>query len=64
VALAAGHRVVTTLSLLGLRPPAAPKMLELEGPGALLRASGPALIAVAAASDSTWRAWSALVSAI
>ena len=64
VALAPGHRVVTTLSLLGLRPPAAPGVLELEGAGALLRASGPALAAVAAASEATWSDWSALVSAI
>ena len=63
VALAPGHRVITTLSLLGRRPPAGPGVLELEGAGALLRTSGPALAAVAATSDSTWRAWSALVSA-
>ena len=60
VALAPGHRVVTTMSLLGLRPPAGPGVLELEGAGALLRASGPALAAVAGASEPTWRAWSAL----
>jgi urease accessory protein len=64
VALAPGHRVVSTLSLLGLRPPAGPGVLALEGAGALLRASGPALPAVAAASESPWRDWSALVSAV
>ncbi len=64
VALAPGHRVVTTLSLLGLRPPAGPGALELEGAGALLRASGPALAAVAAASEQTWRDWSALAQGV
>ena len=64
VALAPGHRVVTTLSLLGLRPPAGPGVLELEGAGALLRASGPALAAVAGASEPTWRAWSALAQGV
>lgn len=64
VALAPGHRVVTTLSLLGLRPPAGPGVLELEGAGALLRASGPALAAVAAASERTWRDWSALAQGV
>ncbi len=63
VALAPGHRVLTTLSVLGLRPPAAPDVLELEGPGALLRASAPGLVAVASASEPTWSDWRALVSA-
>jgi urease accessory protein len=58
VALARGHRVVSTLSLLGLRPPSAPGVLELEGPGAVLRASGPGLAAVAEATAQTWRRWS------
>ena len=62
VALAPGHRVLTTLSLLGRRAPAAPDVLELEGPGALLRASGPALAAVALAGETTWSEWRALVS--
>ena len=60
VALAPGHRVLTTLGLLGLRPPAGPGVLELAGAGALLRATGPAFAAVDAASVVAWRDWSAL----
>jgi urease accessory protein len=72
VALAPGHRVVTTLGLLGLRPEPEPEpepgpgpgpgpgILELDGPGALLRATGAALATVEAASADLWQAWSAL----
>jgi urease accessory protein len=59
-ALAPGHRVVSTVSLLGLRPPPANGGLELDGAGALLRASGPALAAVERAAEGTWRAWNTL----
>jgi len=60
VALAPGHRVLSTLSLLGLRPAEGPGVLDLERPGALLRATGPALAAVQAAGADMWRGWSAL----
>jgi urease accessory protein len=65
VALAPGHRVICTASLLGMRPPpgvaglAAP--LHLHGPGALLRATGPASAATDATIDPTWRVWSRAV---
>ena len=60
VALAPGHRVLTTLSLLGVRPAPAPPhaFLALEGPGALARSSGPALAGVEAALGELWAAWS------
>jgi urease accessory protein len=61
VALAPGHRVVTTICLLGERPAQPAAAMQLAGPGALLRASGPALAAVEAATAHTWRSWSALV---
>jgi urease accessory protein len=57
VALAPGHRVLSTACLLGLRPP--PPALALAGPGALHRASGASLAAVDAALAGTWRAWRA-----
>jgi urease accessory protein len=60
VALAPGHRVLSTACLLGLRPP--PSALELAGPGALTRASAASLAAVEAAIGGTWRAWSDLSS--
>lgn len=63
VALHPGHRVVTTISLLGARPAIrGPHVLELEGPGALLRATGTASAATDAEVDATWRAWSAAAS--
>jgi urease accessory protein len=65
VALAPGHRVICTASLLGMRPPAAAAgiatALQLHGPGALLRATGPAASATDAAIDPSWRAWSRAV---
>jgi urease accessory protein len=68
VALAPDHRVICTASLLGMRPPAAtagmPTPLQLHGPGALLRATGPAASATDAAIDTSWRAWSRVVLAI
>ena len=57
VALAPGHRVVTTISLLGARPKSTPGVLALEGPGALLRATGPALAGTDVVVDDTWLAW-------
>ena len=60
VALAPGHRVVSTICLLGVRPAQPSTAMPLAGPGAVLRASGPALAAVEAATALTWRSWSAL----
>ncbi len=57
VALAPGHRVLSTVCLLGLRP-ADGEAFALAGPGALRRAAGPALAGVDAALAATWRAWS------
>ena len=57
VALAPGHRVCTTLAVLGMRPEFGGG-LELEGPGALLRATGSSLADVDATLDATWRRWS------
>jgi urease accessory protein len=60
VALPPGHRVLTTIALLGRRPATAgARVLALEGPGALLRASGAALAAVEASTAETWLDWSA-----
>ncbi len=59
VALAPGHRVLCTLSLLGVRPRSADGVLELAGPGALLRASASTLAKVERATADTWRRWSA-----
>jgi hypothetical protein len=65
VALAPGHRVICTASLLGMRPSAAAAgiatPLQLHGPGALLRATGPAASATDAVIDPSWRAWSRAV---
>jgi urease accessory protein len=55
VALAPGHRVLSTACVLGLRPPS--PALALAGPGALQRASGASLAAVDAAIAGMWRAW-------
>ncbi len=57
VALAPGHRVLGTVSVLGLRPPDAGAH-ELAMPGALRRAAGRSLAAVDAALADTWRSWS------
>lgn len=58
VALAPGHRVVTTISLLGLRPPSpGADALQLEGPGTLLRATGRDSASTDAAIDGTWASW-------
>jgi urease accessory protein len=57
VALAPGHRVLSTACVLGLRPPAS-EPFALAGPGALRRATGPSLAAVDAAIAGTWGAWS------
>jgi urease accessory protein len=58
VALTPGHRVVVTACLLGMRPEARPDVLTLEGPGALLRASGTSLAEADATVEELWRAWS------
>jgi len=58
VALAPGHRVLTTIGLLGARPETGPGVLALEGPGALARFSGPSLAGVEAALAGLWEAWS------
>ena len=58
VALAPGHRVLTTICLLGQRPDPAPGVLALEGPGALARFSGRSLAGVEAALGGLWEAWS------
>lgn len=58
VALAPGHRVVTTLALLGMRPATRdPGVLELEGPGALARATGAAMTTTDAALAGRWSEW-------
>lgn len=57
VALAPGHRVAATLSLLGLCAEHGAGLMALEGPGAILRASGCSLAEVEAALDDRWRAW-------
>jgi urease accessory protein len=62
VALAPGQRVVTTIGLLGLRPPApGDGALQLQGPGTLLRATGRESAATDAAIDATWSAWTRFV---
>jgi urease accessory protein len=58
VALPPGHRVLATVSLLGVRPVSEPGVLELEGPGGLRRASGASLADVDAAVAVLWTAWS------
>ena len=58
VALAPGHRVLTTISLLGLRPDAEPGVLALDGPGALARLGGRSLAGVDAALAELWQRWS------
>lgn len=63
VALGPGHRVLSTVSVLGLQPADA-EAYALAGPGALRRASGPSLAGVDAALAATWRAWSAAALAV
>lgn len=62
VALAPGHRVIGTASLLGMRPGEGDGLPDgayaLAGPGALLRATGASLAVVEAAVAATWAAWS------
>lgn len=58
VALAPGHRVATTVGLLGTAPQARAEIFELEGPGGLARVTGTSLAAVDATVDPLWRAWS------
>jgi len=60
VALAPGHRVVATACLLGARPgePEA-GALQLERPGALVRATGATSAAVDAAIARAWSSWAA-----
>ena len=57
VALAPEERIVTTISLLGLRPRPQAGVLRLEGCGALLRATGRSLAAVEAVVEPRWRTW-------
>jgi hypothetical protein len=66
VALAPGHRVVTTVSLLGLRAHAddvTGGVLTLEGPGALARLSGASAAGVDAAAGELWQRWARRVAA-
>jgi urease accessory protein len=63
VAMPPGHRVVTTLSLLGVRSDPLPGVLALEGPGALARGSGASLARVEASLGDLWEAWSRRVGA-
>lgn len=58
VALAPGHRVIASACLLGMRPPAGSAAMALEGPGALLRATGASLADVERAIAATFAAWS------
>jgi len=58
VALPPGHRVLTTVALLGLRPEQDPGVLALAGAGALARFSGPSLAGVDAALGELWQSWS------
>jgi urease accessory protein len=64
VALARGHRVVSTACLLGMRPadePLADAAYALHAPGALIRATGASLAAADAAIVARWASWSRLV---
>ena len=58
VALAPGHRVAATACLLGMRDPTG---MQLEGPGAMLRATGPSLAGVERTISAPWTAWSEAV---
>ena len=57
VALAPGHRVLTTICLLGLRPEPERGVLALEGPGVLARFSGASLAGVDGALGDLWERW-------
>ena len=57
VALAPGHRAVATICLLGMRLLPSPAAIELEGLGALLRATGASVAGVDPAAEETWRRW-------
>ncbi len=59
VALAPEHRVVVAVTMLGQRPARDGDVLELQGPGGMLRVSGSSLAAVEAAVDERWQTWSA-----
>lgn len=58
VALGPGHRVLTTIGLLGRRPEERPGVLVLAGAGGLARFSGAALAGVEAAHAWLWTSWS------
>jgi urease accessory protein len=59
VAIAPGHRVLASAGLFGMRPAAAVAgALELERPGALLRATGATTAATELALAAAWAAWS------
>ncbi|MEY2516742.1 MAG: urease accessory protein [bacterium] len=60
VALSPDHRVIASVSLLGLRPrPIVSGSLDLEGPGALLRVTGSTTSALEPALACAWTAWAA-----
>jgi urease accessory protein len=61
VALAPGHRVVSTACLLGMRPAEPGDACALAGPGALCRATGPSLVVTDVALATSWSAWSRCV---
>lgn len=64
VALAPGHRVVCTASILGMRPGADGDLaapLMLHAPGALVRATGVAASSAERAIGGHWRLWSRAV---
>lgn len=62
VALAPGHRVVSTACLLGVEPAAeqSPGAYALAGPGALHRATESSLAAAEAAVAASWKQWIAV----
>jgi urease accessory protein len=57
VALAPGHRGVSSACLLGIRPAPSSDAYALAGPGALIRASGVSLAATERAVAARWAAW-------
>jgi len=65
VALAPGHRVISTACLLGMPPElCADDVCELAGPGALIRATGPSLAVTEGAVAGAWSAWSRSLTAL
>lgn len=61
VALPPGDRIVSTACLLGVRPREAcvePAVMNLHGPGAVMRGTGVSLAGVEVATAGAWRAWS------